>query len=105
MQLTEQQSQVLDSLTSFIISEDQQYMVLRGFAGTGKTTVVAELIQWINQYNELAEALNTPTIKKSLTATTNKAASVLANTTATSATTIHSLLGLSVRYEQSKPTI
>ena len=46
MQLTEQQSQVLDSLTSFIISEDQQYMVLKGFAGTGKTTVVAELIKW-----------------------------------------------------------
>ena len=105
MQLTEQQSQVLDSLTSFIISEDQQYMVLKGFAGTGKTTVVAELIQWINQYNELAKALNTPTIKKSLTATTNKAASVLANATTTRATTIHSLLGLSVRYEQGKPVL
>ena len=105
MQLSEQQAQVLDSLTSFVISEDEQYMVLKGFAGTGKTTVVAELIQWINQYNELAEALNTPTIKKSLTATTNKAASVLANATATSATTIHSLLGLSVKYEQGKPVL
>ena len=57
MQLTEQQSQVLDSLTSFIISEDQQYMVLKGLAGTGKTTVVAELIQWIKQYNELAKEI------------------------------------------------
>ena len=58
MQVTEQQSQVLDSLTSFIISEDQQYMVLKGFAGTGKTTVVAELIQWINQYNGLKSTLH-----------------------------------------------
>ena len=77
MELTLQQQQVLDSIKVFMKS-DASVFILRGYAGTGKTTMVKQIADYISQSRDVA-----------LMAPTGRAARVLKNKTGFEATTIH----------------
>ncbi len=80
--LTESQRRVLKQLTNFVFESDDRVFILKGYAGTGKTTLMRFLI------NKLREA------DKSfmLLAPTGRAAKVLSNLSGAQAQTIHSMI-------------
>lgn len=51
--LTPRQQQVLDSIKDFMNS-DASVFILRGYAGTGKTTMVKQIADFISQSREVA---------------------------------------------------
>lgn len=82
MQLTPHQTTILDQLKQFVHSPDQEVFILRGYAGTGKTTLVGFLIKWLSEaqhdYNPI------------ILASTGRAARILKQKTKKEAKTIHS---------------
>ncbi|MBQ2856418.1 MAG: AAA family ATPase [Bacteroidaceae bacterium] len=75
--LTQQQHQVLDSIKIFMES-DASVFILRGYAGTGKTTMVKQIADYISQSRDVA-----------LMAPTGRAARVLGKKTGYESSTIH----------------
>jgi len=79
-QLTEDQLFMVDQLSDYILSEGRDHIFLiRGYAGTGKTTLIAQLARTLDSLN----------IKSVLLAPTGRAAKVLAGYTGKNAYTIH----------------
>ena len=79
-QLTEGQSKAIKGLTDFVWNNFQdEIYVLKGYAGTGKTTLIASLVK----------ALNTSRKKSILLAPTGRAAKVLSTYAKHPAVTIH----------------
>lgn len=77
MILTKQQQQVFDSIKEFM-KTDASVFILRGYAGTGKTTMVKVIADYLAQENDVA-----------LMAPTGRAARVLSEKTGYEASTIH----------------
>ena len=77
MKLTQQQQQVLCKIKEFMES-DASVFILCGYAGTGKTTMVKQIADYLSQTREVR-----------LMAPTGRAARVLAKKTGYVATTIH----------------
>ena len=77
MQLTQQQKSVLSKISDFIVSEANIF-ILRGYAGTGKTTMIQTIV------NEISKSISVV-----LMAPTGRAARVLASKTDHDASTIH----------------
>ena len=82
MQLTEHQTQVLNNLISFANRDDCKVFILKGSAGTGKTTLLGHFINYIKSTNK----------KVVLLATTGRAAKILTDKTGRTASTIHSTI-------------
>ena len=80
MQLTPHQNEALSKLKDFIQGEEHQLFVLSGYAGTGKTTLVSHLVQWLQDQK----------IGSRLLATTGRAAKVLQDKTKLNCDTLHS---------------
>lgn len=84
----------------FYLNPHENVMVLKGYSGTGKSTLVQRLLREVAKYDEMRKFLDpgfrpyTP----ALTATTNQAAEALATSTgfAAGVCTIHKFLGLRV---------
>lgn len=94
-----QQSAVGDFI-KFLMNPNQSEIVLSGFAGTGKTTLVSYILDNLDKYQKAAKALgNTMVIPHeiAITATTRKAATVVAESLGLEAKTIHSYLGLTIK--------
>ena len=76
----EQQVQLLDSLGSFLMSTDKEKIfLLKGYAGTGKTSVVSALVRALNELKQ----------KTILMAPTGRAAKVISGYSGYPAFTIH----------------
>ena len=102
IQLSDEQIKAKDAILEFLLDSDQQFFVLQGTAGTGKTTLIKEVSKdWANQ-QQLLKTLDPKYLltKFTFTATTNKAVQALTNATGYFAKTIHQLLGLTVRNGQ-----
>lgn len=82
LQLTPHQNQVFDQLKTFLQTNEAQIFLLKGYAGTGKTTLVSFLLGHL----EAEEKGLTPV----LMASTGRAAKVLSRKTGVEATTVHS---------------
>jgi hypothetical protein len=94
--LNSDQLAAVNDFTAFMVSPDPE-MVISGPAGVGKTTLLRHLMQ-LKDPSLICKLLGkTPITNWALTATTNKAAEVLANATNMKAQTIHSFLGLRVK--------
>lgn len=96
--LSEDQEKAKDMFVKFLISPLEKVMVLQGYAGTGKSTLVKTLMDNMQKYLKMARLVN-PTMfeyQVQLTATTNKAAEALHQITGMEVRTIHSFLGLRV---------
>lgn len=95
MQLTNDQQAASAAFTHFMITDEKE-MVLSGGAGVGKTTLLKHLMQLKDPALICKLAGIEPIDEWHLTATTNKAAEVLANSTNFPTSTIHSFLNLVV---------
>lgn len=80
MELTSQQQKILDGVKQFMES-DASVFILRGYAGTGKTTMVKQIADYVCQKRLVA-----------LMAPTGRAARVLGKKTGYGATTIHKVI-------------
>lgn len=79
MQLTPHQQKAFEAITHFLEQKQNQVFVLKGYAGTGKTTLVSHLVGWLKKQKRSFELL----------ATTGRAAKVLQNKTGHQAGTVH----------------
>jgi hypothetical protein len=96
--LSDDQERAREMFVNFLINPAEQVLVLQGYAGTGKSTLVKTLLDNMEKYLKLAKLVN-PSMyeyETKLTATTNKAAEALSQITGQAVTTIHSFLGLRV---------
>lgn len=80
IQLTAQQNEALDKIKRFINDDSKRIFILKGFAGTGKTTLTRFLL----------EHLKKEQIDVALMAPTGRAAKILSNLSNYAAATIHS---------------
>ena len=78
--LKRQQLTAFKALTDFVNDPNANVFILKGYAGTGKTTLMSGLIKWM-------EANEKPF---HLLATTGRAAKILADKTGAKTSTIHS---------------
>jgi ATP-dependent exoDNAse (exonuclease V) alpha subunit len=77
---TPQQQELFGKLHKFLLSDDgDECFILKGYAGTGKTTIVAALVKALAHYN----------FKSVLLAPTGRAAKVITNYSGKKAFTIH----------------
>jgi len=81
MQLTDHQQSVFQQLQAFVQSKEYQVFILRGYAGTGKTTLIGFLLDWLKKDEE---------IQPVLLASTGRAARILKQKTKVDASTVHS---------------
>jgi exodeoxyribonuclease-5 len=82
-QPTEEQSNVLKAMEDFVSSENQyDFMVLCGAAGTGKTSITAALIGYLNELGKPYK----------IAAPTGRAARILGRKAKTTTSTIHSMI-------------
>lgn len=79
-----------------LLTTSRKELIINGYAGTGKTTLVNSFIDEWPQYVALSGGA-LKDVEVFLTATTNKAADALSSATGLETTTIHSLLGLRVQ--------
>ena len=90
MELTPQQNKIFEQIKAFINS-DASVFILRGYAGTGKTTMVKVIADYIAQSRFLA-----------LMAPTGRAARILRQKTGHNATTIHKAIYKKPRFDAKK---
>lgn len=98
--LNDCQEKAIRTLIKFLLDPKQHSLVLEGYAGTGKTTLVSHFIDQLPKYRESYELLGHtwPEFSEvAFTATTRKAAGVLAQSLGIDPLTIHSHLGLILR--------
>ncbi len=79
MTLTQEQLQALNIIKDFIVDDNQSVFILKGYAGTGKTTLIKSIIPLIQEKGESVL----------LMAPTGRAAKVLSEKTGHYASTIH----------------
>lgn len=99
MELNADQQAAVDGFFQFLLSKESK-MALIGAGGVGKTFVMSHLIDKVMpQYHDMCALMGIPVIYTDvvMTATTNKAAEVLAQATNRPAQTIHSFLHLTVK--------
>lgn len=97
--LTADQQAAKDAFTQFFLDPLQNVFVLAGYSGTGKTTLVRQLLEELPKLTKTQKLID-PSAKSwevELSATTNKAAEALSNLSGHAVRTIHSLLGLRVQ--------
>lgn len=97
LQLTPDQNKAYEDVVGFLSDPDAQVLVLSGYAGTGKSTLVNHILSTFGQVIKMASLINQGSAwELVLTATTNKAAQALADITNREVQTIQSALGLRV---------
>lgn len=97
--LSEDQAKAKRAFVDFLLDPHERVFVLKGYSGTGKSTLTGHLIEAVPNIFKTARLLD-PSFKEyeiELTATTNKAAENLAFISGMEVNTIHSYLGLMVR--------
>lgn len=99
LKLSDSQQAVVDHFPHFLMDEDATEMTIAGFAGSGKTFLVAYLAEINDKIQKFVRVMDQDISRRKLyfTATTNKAANVLEKMLGVEARTIHSLLALRVR--------
>ena len=85
--LNEQQVELLNKVADFLINKKDHSFTMSGYAGTGKSTLVRILLQWIKINFGHGYDFQ-------ITAPTNRAKYVIENLSGQKSRTIHSILGL-----------
>lgn len=101
IELTKSQSNVLTKILEFVNHPQDRVFILKGYAGTGKTTLMRFLIAKLNEQNKQYQLL----------ASTGRAAKVLANLSGQNGntSTIHSMVysfnGLNKEYDEKEEIV
>lgn len=77
--LRKNQEQAFSEIIRFLKDDTQKVFILKGYAGTGKTTLMGGLIKYLNKHKQFFALL----------ASTGRAAKILSDKTKTRATTVH----------------
>ena len=85
--LKEQQEKVFSALCDFVNNPDDKIFILRGYAGTGKTTLIGGFIKKLSK-----EGMEGKTLPFAVLASTGRAAKILSDKTNVEVRTIHSLI-------------
>lgn len=80
--LVDSQKKVLKQITDFVFDSEDRVFILKGYAGTGKTTLMRFLIEELKEQKQSFTLLST----------TGRAAKILSNHTDCHASTIHSMI-------------
>jgi len=80
--LTSSQKTVLDQMKEFVFHSEDRIFILKGYAGTGKTTLMKFFIKELDKEQKFYKLLST----------TGRAAKILANYTGSATSTIHSMI-------------
>jgi ATP-dependent exoDNAse (exonuclease V) alpha subunit len=80
--LRPQQKDAFEALQKFVRNQSEKIFILKGYAGTGKTTLLGGFIKWLGQSEHIYALL----------ASTGRAAKVLSDKTNSESRTIHSLI-------------
>jgi ATP-dependent exoDNAse (exonuclease V) alpha subunit len=75
MTLTDEQREAFDDIIKWVTSPNDQFYVLKGFAGTGKTTLLISLAEYVQQRRPLVYGVNRADL--TISAPTNKAVKVI----------------------------
>jgi ATP-dependent exoDNAse (exonuclease V) alpha subunit len=89
------QERALSKFREFICSDTAKVFILKGYAGTGKTTLVKEMIRFLSNEKDPFKLL----------ASTGRAAKILSNITQNGATTVHSEIYTYTDFNQDLETI
>ena len=102
MILTPDQEEALLTIKSFLLNPKQKEMILSGNSGSGKTTLIKYVLDNLQEFlKPTALLLGEPLeLYPRLTATTNEAATVLADSSGLPVVTVHKAFTL--RYKQNK---
>lgn len=102
--LTNDQKKAFDEIIAFLCDPTAPFFVVEGYAGTGKTFMMREVIrEWGRIQNAITMVCPQHNILDMVfTATTNKAAGELARSTGWKTRTIHSALGLTISFSNGK---
>jgi len=94
--LTKDQQTAADGFCKYLCNPNESVFLLEGYSGTGKSTLVRELLDRLPGYIKTAKLLNPRFTDYNiiLTATTNKAVEALSDLALEEVKTIYSLLGL-----------
>lgn len=94
--LTPHQQEAYNVIVKFILNPKQPVLVLNGPAGTGKTTLISQLVQGITKIEKTYQLIsgNNQFKELQLTATTNPATDVLSRISSKKCRTTQSLFGL-----------
>lgn len=79
LKLTENQQEAFNKMLQFIADKDAKIFILKGYAGTGKTTMLRKLIEELEKQKKFF----------SLLASTGRAAKILSNATGMNTRTVH----------------
>lgn len=98
--LTNDQQTTIDKFIDFLADTANEYMIIQGAAGTGKSTLIKLIAETAVKHGQMCALLQKDTAAEDvdilLSATTNPAVAVLENLTGIQARTIHSILGLKI---------
>lgn len=92
IKLIEGQQLALQRLISFAESQDRRVFILRGYAGTGKTTLMRMFINYIKKAGYVSSESDEDSPIYHLLASTGRAAKILSNITGEEAVTVHSMI-------------
>lgn len=97
--LTQDQQNALTAFTAFLADEAAPVFVLKGYSGTGKSTMIKELIAQLPTIYKTIRLISPkfPSYELKFTATTNKAVENFSQLIGQEVSTIHSFLGLTVQ--------
>ncbi len=109
---TQEQEDALGIFSAFLRDPNENFMIIHGAAGSGKSTLIEYLIKAVEAQKKMYALLLRKQVDKSefevmLSATTNQAAAVLKKITGMDARTVHSIMKLTVTYhpKTGKPCI
>lgn len=105
--LSDDQQNAWDQFNNFLMDNNQKVFILTGYSGTGKTTLVTELLEAIPSVKKtlkLIDPSNDFDYELVCTATTNKAAQAFRDITGQEVHTIQSTLGLRVKSDHTDGT-
>jgi hypothetical protein len=85
--LSPQQQQAFERIKLFVMNPNEQVFILKGYAGTGKTTLMQHLVKWMLTENKVKDKF-----QPELCATTGRAAKVLRDKTGFPTSTVHSFI-------------
>lgn len=90
------QQNALDAFVGWLVDPNQPCMVIGGYSGTGKSTLIKTLLERLPGYLQTCKLIDPhmPEYQLQLTATTHKAAENFASITGMDVPTIHSFLNL-----------
>lgn len=80
IQLNQEQQDCINQFKEYLLSPfkpENDYLVISGAAGTGKSTILKYMVETIKQLNDVNKIINLTEIPYKVTATTNKAVEIL----------------------------